>query len=83
MKKLQNICHVVLEIFLPLLFVAGTCYYAYCIYHMRKIINEIYTETPHITEWQYKGHDMLRYDYHGSYSVCHSPTCKKCYQIFD
>lgn len=33
-----------------------------------------------IIEWQYKGHDMLEYKYR---SICHSPVCKKCYQIYD
>lgn len=38
---------------------------------------------PTIKEWQYKGHDMLLYEYKNSYSICHSPTCRKCYQVFD
>lgn len=38
---------------------------------------------PTIKEWQYKGHDMLLYEYKNSYSICHSPICKKCCQIYD
>lgn len=36
-----------------------------------------------VTVWQYKGHDMLRYDYNGEVSVCHSPECRKCIQVYD
>lgn len=36
-----------------------------------------------IEEWKYKGHDMLLYEYKNSYSICHSPVCRKCYQIHD
>ena len=46
-------------------------------------INSIFNNKPIITTWKYQGHDMLLYKYKNSYSICHSPTCKKCYQIFD
>ena len=46
-------------------------------------INSISNNKPIITTWKYQGHDMLLYKYKDSYSICHSPTCKKCYQIFD
>lgn len=46
-------------------------------------INSIFNNKPIITTWKYQGHDMLLYKYKDSYSICHSPTCKKCYQIFD
>ena len=46
-------------------------------------INSIFNNKPIITTWKYQGHDMLLYKYEDSYSICHSPTCKKCYQIFD
>lgn len=36
-----------------------------------------------VTVWKYQGHDMLLYYYKNSYSICHSPVCKKCYQMFD
>lgn len=36
-----------------------------------------------VTVWKYKGHDMLRYDYNGEVSVCHSPECRKCIQVYD
>lgn len=33
---------------------------------------------------KYNGHDMLQYKQaEFTVSVCHSPTCKKCYQIYD
>lgn len=38
---------------------------------------------PRITVWRYQGHDMLRYEYKGSCSVCHSPACRKCWNQFD
>lgn len=38
---------------------------------------------PAITVWQYKGHDMLRYSCNGEVSVCHSPECRKCVQVYD
>lgn len=40
-------------------------------------------ETPQVTVWHYQGHDMLRYEYNGSTSVCHSPECRKCVQVYD
>ena len=46
-------------------------------------INSIFNNKPIITTRKYQGHDMLLYKYKDSYSICHSPTCKKCYQIFD
>lgn len=46
------------------------------------IVTLIYTPSS-IEEFKYKGHDMLKYTSGISVSVCHSPTCKKCYQIFD
>lgn len=46
-------------------------------------INSIFNNKPIITTWKYQGHDMLLYKYKNSYSICHSPTCRKCYQIFD
>lgn len=46
-------------------------------------INGIFNNEPIITTWKYQGHDMLLYKYKDSCSICHSPTCKKCYQIFD
>lgn len=39
--------------------------------------------TPKTEVWQYKGHDMLRYDYQGNTSICHSPECRKCLNAFD
>lgn len=33
--------------------------------------------------WHYQGHDMLRCTTDGYSSVCHSPECKKCLQVFD
>lgn len=41
------------------------------------------TPPPKVGTWQYKGHDMLRYEYKGEISICHSPACGKCCQIFD
>lgn len=38
---------------------------------------------PRITVWHYQGHDMLRYEYRGEVSVCHSPECRKCLQVYD
>ena len=46
-------------------------------------IKSLFISNPTIKEWKYKGHDMLLYEYKNSYSICHSPTCKKCYQIYD
>lgn len=46
-------------------------------------IKSFFSPKAEVTGWQYKGHDMLRYEYKGSCSVCHSPVCKKCYQIYD
>lgn len=43
----------------------------------------LFPSKPNIEEWQYKGHDMLLYEYKNSYSICHSPTCIKCYQVYD
>lgn len=31
----------------------------------------------------YQGHTMLIYTKGTSVSVCHSPTCKKCFQVYD
>lgn len=31
----------------------------------------------------YKGHTMLIYQKGTSFSVCHSPECKKCLQMYD
>lgn len=38
---------------------------------------------PKLEVWQYQGHDMLRYEYKGEISVCHSPECRKCIQVYD
>lgn len=46
-------------------------------------IKSLFSNKPIIKEWKYKGHDMILYEYKNSYSICHSPTCKKCYQIYD
>lgn len=46
-------------------------------------IKSLFSSEPTIKEWQYKGHDMLLYEYKNSYSICHSPVCRKCYQIYD
>lgn len=46
-------------------------------------IKSLFLNKPTIKEWQYKGHDMLLYEYKNSYSICHSPVCRKCYQIYD
>lgn len=46
-------------------------------------INSLFLGKPTIKEWKYKGHDMLLYECKNSYSICHSPVCKKCYQIYD
>lgn len=46
-------------------------------------IKSLFISNPTIKEWKYKGHDMILYEYKNSYSICHSPTCKKCYQIYD
>ena len=46
-------------------------------------IKSLFLSKPTIKEWQYKGHDMLLYEYKNSYSICHSPVCRKCYQIYD
>lgn len=31
----------------------------------------------------YNRHTMLIYHKGDVFSICHSPTCKKCYQVFD
>lgn len=46
-------------------------------------IRSLFSSNPTIKEWKYKGHDMLLYEYKNSYSICHSPICRKCYQIYD
>ena len=46
-------------------------------------IKSLFSSEPTIKEWEYKGHDMLLYEYKNSYSICHSPVCEKCYQIYD
>ena len=46
-------------------------------------IKSLFISNPTIKEWKYKGHDMLLYEYKNSYSICHSPVCRKCYQIYD
>ena len=46
-------------------------------------IKSLFLSKPTIKEWKYKGHDMLLYEYKNSYSICHSPVCRKCYQIYD
>lgn len=46
-------------------------------------LKSLFSSKPTIKEWQYKGHDMILYEYKNSYSICHSPTCRKCYQVFD
>lgn len=46
-------------------------------------IKSLFSSEPTIKEWEYKGHDMLLYEYKNSYSICHSPVCRKCYQIYD
>ena len=46
-------------------------------------IKSLFFGKPAIKEWEYKGHDMLLYEYKNSYSICHSPVCRKCYQIHD
>ena len=46
-------------------------------------IKSLFLSKPTIKEWQYKGHDMILYEYKNSYSICHSPVCRKCYQIYD
>ena len=46
-------------------------------------IKSLFSSEPTIKEWEYKGHDMLLYEYKNSYSICHSPICRKCYQIYD
>ena len=46
-------------------------------------IKSLFISKPTIKEWEYKGHDMLLYEHKNSYSVCHSPVCRKCYQIYD
>lgn len=46
-------------------------------------IKSLFLSKPTIKEWEYKGHDMLLYEYKNSYSICHSPVCRKCYQIYD
>lgn len=46
-------------------------------------IKSLFSSKPTIKEWKHKGHDMLLYEYKNSYSICHSPACEKCYQIYD
>lgn len=46
-------------------------------------IKSLFSGKPTIKEWKYKGHDMILYEYKNSYSICHSPVCEKCYQIYD
>lgn len=46
-------------------------------------IKSLFLSKPTIKEWEYKGHDMLLYEYKNSYSICHSPVCRRCYQIYD
>lgn len=38
---------------------------------------------PQVSLWQYRGHDMLRVNCQGQISVCHSPECRKCIQVYD
>lgn len=33
--------------------------------------------------WKYQGHDMLKCTVNGHVSICHSPECKKCLEVFD
>lgn len=46
-------------------------------------IKSLFSSEPTIKEWEYEGHNMLLYEYKNSYSICHSPICRKCYQIYD
>lgn len=46
-------------------------------------IKDAVTSKPQIDTFTYKGHTMLRYSEKGSISICHSPECKKCIQIYD
>ena len=53
----------------------------YCIYY--NPIKDAVTSNPQIDTFTYKGHTMLRYSEKGNISICHSPECKKCIQIYD
>lgn len=57
----------------------------YAVFILGVTVYQLVTPTPppKVETWQYEGHDMLRYEYRGEISVCHSPTCKKCCQAFD
>lgn len=36
-----------------------------------------------VKTFKYNEHTMLEFKAKGYISICHSPTCDKCYQIFD
>lgn len=36
-----------------------------------------------VDSFYYNQHTMLMFEKDANFSICHSPTCKKCYQIFD
>ena len=71
------------------LLIAKFAYYLFTVYILMIFIwyspsiKPLLSDKPTIKEWKYKGHDMLLYEYKNSYSICHSPVCRKCYQIYD
>lgn len=63
------------------------CVFILCVAFIASLGRTIYRAVkpaqPTITVWQYKSHDMLRYTVNGETSVCHSPECRKCIQVYD
>lgn len=51
--------------------------------HKEFMDSRLQLQKPVITDWKYKGHDMVRYQEGKQITVFHSPECGKCCQIFD
>lgn len=63
------------------LFIVGAIWIGFRFY--KPNYDSMFHPTLKVIEWQYKGHDMLKYTENGYTSICHSPVCRKCYQVFD
>lgn len=53
----------------------------FTLWNTNAVFNDVVKPT--IDSTYYQGHTMLIYTKGTSVSECHSPTCKKCYQIYD
>lgn len=75
MNMTERILEVVLGVYLAFIMIAVAVGLSHKL--------EVTDSSPKVEVWQYQGHDMLRYEYKGEISVCHSPECRKCIQVYD